>query len=54
MGLLLAVIVLAVILAVIGFWAAIKILWIIALIVFALWLIGFFVRGAEGARWYRR
>jgi hypothetical protein len=47
------VIVLAVILAVIGFWAAIKILWIIALIVFALWLIGFLVRGAEGARWYR-
>jgi hypothetical protein len=52
-GVILAVILLAVILAVIGFWAAIKILWIIALILIVLWLIGFFARGAEGARWYR-
>jgi hypothetical protein len=27
-------------------------LWI-ALILFVLWIIGFFVRGVEGARWYR-
>ena len=53
MGLVLAIILLAVILAVIGFWAAIKLLWIVALILVAVWLIGFFVRGAEGARWYR-
>ena len=53
MGLILAIILLAVILAVIGFWAAIKLLWIVALILVAVWLIGFFVRGAEGARWYR-
>jgi hypothetical protein len=28
-------------------------LWFIAAVVLILWLIGFFVRGAEGARWYR-
>ena len=32
---------------------ALKVLWIIALVLLALWLIGFVVRGAEGARWYR-
>jgi hypothetical protein len=52
-GLILFIVVLAVVLAVIGFWAAIKILWILALILLAIWLIGFFARGAEGARWYR-
>ena len=54
MGLILFVVLLAVVLAVVGFVAAIKLLWIIALILLALWLIGFFVRGAEGARWYGR
>jgi hypothetical protein len=44
---------LAIILGVVGVWGAIKLLWIIALILVALWLIGFVVRGAEGARWYR-
>ena len=53
MGLILAILLIAVVLAVIGFAAAIKFLWIIALILLALWLIGFLVRGAEGARWYR-
>ena len=53
MGLILFIVVLAVVLAVIGFVAALKILWILALILLAFWLIGFFVRGAEGARWYR-
>jgi hypothetical protein len=32
---------------------AAKILWIVAAILLALWLIGFFARGVEGARWYR-
>jgi hypothetical protein len=53
LGLILALLLIAVILAVVGFWAAIKFLWIIALILLAIWLIGFFARGAEGARWYR-
>jgi hypothetical protein len=52
-GLILAIVLIAVVLAVIGFWAAIKILWILALILLVLWIIGFFVRGVEGARWYR-
>ncbi|HYX88591.1 MAG TPA: hypothetical protein VE753_04415 [Gaiellaceae bacterium] len=30
-----------------------SVLWFIAAAVLILWLIGFFVRGAEGARWYR-
>jgi hypothetical protein len=33
--------------------AALKLLFWIALIMLVLWVIGFFVRGAEGARWYR-
>jgi hypothetical protein len=33
--------------------AAVKLLLWIALIMLALWVVGFFVRGAEGARWYR-
>ena len=53
MGLILLILLIAVVLGVIGFWAAIKFLWIIALILLAVWLIGFLVRGAEGARWYR-
>jgi hypothetical protein len=32
---------------------ALDILWILAVIVLVLWLVGFFVRGVEGARWYR-
>ncbi len=51
MGLVLAVLLLALILGGVGF--AIHALWWVALIVLALWIIGFFVRGAEGARWYR-
>jgi len=52
-GLILFIVLLAVVLAVIGFWAAIKVLWILALVLLAIWLVGFFARGAEGARWYR-
>jgi hypothetical protein len=33
--------------------AVLKLLFWIALIMLVLWIIGFFVRGAEGARWYR-
>jgi hypothetical protein len=47
---LLLVLLLALILFGVGF--AIKFLWILAVIVLALWLIGFFARGPE-ARWYR-
>jgi uncharacterized membrane protein len=52
MGLLLAVLLLIIILAVLGF-AVTKFLLIIAAIILVIWLIGFFARGAEGARWYR-
>ena len=37
---------------VLGF-AAVKLLVWIAIILAIIWLIGFFVRGVEGARWYR-
>jgi len=33
--------------------AVVKLLLWIALIMLALWIVGFFIRGAEGARWYR-
>jgi hypothetical protein len=52
MGLLLAVLLLIIILGVLGF-AVTKFLLIIAAIILVIWLIGFFARGAEGARWYR-
>jgi hypothetical protein len=48
---LLLVLLLVLILFGVGF--AAKILWIVAAIVLAIWLIGFFARGVEGARWYR-
>lgn len=51
MGALLLVLLLALVLGGLGF--AVHVLWWIAVAVFVLWLIGFFVRGAEGARWYR-
>ena len=51
MGLIIAVLLLALILGGIGF--AVHALWWIALILLVVWVIGFFVRGAEGARWYR-
>jgi type II secretory pathway component PulF len=52
MGLLLAVLLLIVLLAVLGFAVTKFLLWIAA-IVLVVWLVGFFVRGVEGARWYR-
>jgi hypothetical protein len=51
MGVVLLVLLLALVLGGLGF--AVHMLWWIALIVLAVWLIGFVVRGAEGARWYR-
>jgi hypothetical protein len=51
MAALLLVLLLAILLFGVGF--AAHVLWIIALIVLAIWLIGFVVRSAEGARWYR-
>jgi hypothetical protein len=51
MGVVLLVLLLALILGAFGF--VIHFLWWIALAVLVLWLIGFFVRSAEGGRWYR-
>ena len=56
MFLILAVLLIALILGGLGF--AVHILWWIALIVLAIWLLGFLFRTAEGAgsrrgRWYR-
>lgn len=47
------VVVLLVALALFAAGFALKLLWVLAAIVLALWLIGFVARGAEGARWYR-
>ncbi|MDQ1705549.1 MAG: hypothetical protein QOF18_1915 [Frankiaceae bacterium] len=51
MGAVLLVLLLALVLGGLGF--AVHVLWWIALIVLAIWLVGFFVRSAEGGRWYR-
>ncbi len=52
MALVLLVLLLILILGGVGL-AAVKLLLWIALIMLALWIVGFFARGAEGARWYR-
>lgn len=56
MGVVLLVLLLALILGGLGF--AVHVLWWIALIVLAIWLVGFVVRVGEGAsgrrRWYGR
>lgn len=51
MGIILLVLLVALLLGGLGF--AIHALWWIAVILFVVWLVGFAVRGAEGARWYR-
>jgi hypothetical protein len=51
MGALLVVLLLALLLGGLGF--AAHILWFAAVIVLVVWLVGFIVRGSEGARWYR-
>jgi general stress protein CsbA len=48
----LLVLLIILILFVVGF-AAVKFLIWVAIILAIIWLIGFFVRGAEGRRWYR-
>ena len=52
MSVLLLALLIVIILFVVGF-AAVKFLIWVAIILAIIWLIGFFVRGAEGARWYR-
>jgi hypothetical protein len=52
MALIIVVLLLILLLGGIGLAVAKLLLWI-ALILLVVWLIGFFVRGAEGARWYR-
>lgn len=51
MGVVLLVLLLALILGGAGF--ALHALWWIALIVLAIWLVGFLFRAGEGTRWYR-
>jgi hypothetical protein len=52
MGIILAVLLLAIILGGVGF--AVHALWIIAGIVLVVWVVGFLARTAEGGgRWYR-
>jgi len=50
MGLILAILLLAILLGAFGF--AVHLLWLFAGLVLIVWLIGFVARGAEG-RWYR-
>jgi hypothetical protein len=50
MGLVLAVLILAILLGGLGF--AVHALWVLAVILALVWVVGFFARGAE-ARWYR-
>ena len=47
------VVMLVLILVLFGAGFASKALWIVAVILLVLWLIGFLARGTEGARWYR-
>lgn len=50
MGLVLAILLLAILFGGLGF--AIHALWILAVVLALVWVVGFFARGAE-ARWYR-
>jgi len=51
MSLVLLVLLIALLFGGLGF--AAHALWIVAVVVLAMWLLGFLVRGTEGARWYR-
>ena len=51
MGLVLLVLLLALIFGGLGF--AIHALWIIALVLLVVWVVGFLLRSGENARWYR-
>jgi hypothetical protein len=48
----LLVLLVVLLLFVIGFWVVKFLIWV-AIVLAIIWLIGFFVRGIEGARWYR-
>jgi len=50
-GVVLFVLVLALLFGGLGF--AIHVLWYVAIALLLVWLLGFAMRGAEGARWYR-
>ena len=52
MGALLLVLLVVIALFILGF-AVVKFLIWVAIVAALLWLIGFFLRGASGARWYR-
>jgi hypothetical protein len=51
MGLVLLILLLALLFGGLGF--AVHFLWVVAVVLFAVWVLGFLVRGAEGSRWYR-
>jgi hypothetical protein len=51
MGLVVLVLLLALLFGGLGF--AVHALWVIAAVLLVLWLLGFAMRGADGARWYR-
>jgi hypothetical protein len=50
-GLVLLILLLALLFGGLGF--AVHALWVVAVVLLVFWLLGFMVRGAEGARWYR-
>jgi hypothetical protein len=52
MSALLLALLIVIVLFVLGF-AVVKFLIWVAIVLAIIWLIGFFVRGVEGARWYR-
>jgi hypothetical protein len=51
MGLVILILLLALLFGGLGF--AVHALWIIAVVLLVVWLIGFLFRAGEGARWYR-
>jgi hypothetical protein len=51
MAILLAVLLIALVLGSLGF--VLHLLWIGAVVVFVLWILGFLMRGTTGSRWYR-
>jgi len=51
MAILLAVLLIALVLGSLGF--VLHLLWIAAVVVFVLWILGFLMRGTTGSRWYR-
>ena len=51
MGVVLFVLILALLFGGLGF--AVHVLWYVAIALLLVWLLGFALRGAEGARWYR-